>query len=167
MSTTPDIDALGFRYEVRPEDPATIRRLVAATGFFSAAEVGVAEELIQERLSKGLEAGYEFIFAERCQQTVGYVCFGAIPCTSGSYDLYWIAVDPACQRQGIGALLVGETERTIRQVDGRHIYIETSGRPLYAATRKFYERCGYLRVAELADFYAAGDAKVIYRKALV
>jgi hypothetical protein len=46
------------------------------------------------------------------------------------------------------------------------VYIETSNRPQYEPTRGFYLRCGYRIDAVLEDFYAAGDAKVIYVKAL-
>jgi hypothetical protein len=60
--------------------------------------------------------------------------------------------------------LVVESEQRIRHAGGRHVYIETSGRSQYSSTRAFYERCGYERVAEMADFYAPGDSKLIYRK---
>ena len=33
-------------------------------------------------------------------------------------------------------------------------------------TRRFYERCGFVPVAELPDFYGTDDAKVIYGKRL-
>ena len=49
---------------------------------------------------------------------------------------------------------------------GGRVYAETSGRPLYESTRAFYLRCGYRREAELADFYAPGDAKVIFVKTI-
>jgi hypothetical protein len=37
----------------------------------------------------------------------------------------------------------------------------------YASTRAFYEDCGYRLEAVLADFYAAGDGKVVYCKSLI
>ena len=53
-----------FRYELRPEDPEQIRHLTRATGFFTDAEVRVAEELAQERLLKGSESGYHFVMVD-------------------------------------------------------------------------------------------------------
>jgi ribosomal protein S18 acetylase RimI-like enzyme len=97
---------------------------------------------------------------------LGYACYGPIGCTIGSYDLYWIAVDPTRQGQGIGRMLVEETERRIQNAGGRHIYIETSGRPQYTPTRQFYERCGYELGAVLKDFYDQDDDKWIWKKAL-
>ena len=143
-------------------DEDQIAKLVEATRFFTAAEIDVAVELIQERLSKGAASGYEFVIAESAASIVGYACFGEIPCTVGSYDLYWIAVDPSHQRSGIGKRLMIEVERRVNELGGRGIYIDTSGREQYASTRNFYERCGYRLVASLPDFYAPDDPKQIY-----
>jgi len=65
---------------------------VASTGFFNAAEVGIAGELVTERLTKGLRSGYHFVLAERGSRLVGYACYGPIDGTQDSFDLYWIAV---------------------------------------------------------------------------
>ena len=155
-----------FRFDVSPEDVVRVRDLVVSTGVFTDAEVAVAEELVQERLAKGDSSGYYFVFAERAGRTIGYVCYGPIACTVGSFDLYWIAVDRACQGQGLGRLLMAESERLIGAQGGRHIYIETSNRAQYAPTRGFYLHCDYGEVAVFHDFYAPGDAKVVYVKIL-
>lgn len=166
MHTTPDTTAMTFRYNVAPADAALVRHIVSGTGFFTAAEVDVAVELVDERLAKGISSGYEFVFAQQDGQTVGYTCYGPIACTVGSYDLYWIAVERVVQRQGIGRLLVAETERLIRLAQGRNIYVETSQRPAYASTRSFYQRQGYQQAAVLPDFYDVGDSKIVYQKKL-
>jgi hypothetical protein len=44
--------------------------------------------------------------------------------------------------------------------------VETSSRPLYEPTRRFYLACGYRLEAQLEDFYAPGDGKVIFLKVL-
>ncbi len=164
MHASNDSLAITFRYDVVPSDAALVRQIVTGTGFFSAAEVDVAVELVDERLAKGIPSGYEFIFAQRCGQTIGYACYGPIACTVGSYDLYWIAVDRAFQRLGIGRLLAAETERMVCRVMGRSIYAETSGRPAYLPTRSFYESLGYRQVAVLPHFYAIGDSKIVFQK---
>ena len=171
MSMTPKSSEqpLRWRSEVRPSDPEAVRRVVASTNFFTAAEIEIAVELVVERLAKGLASGYRFVFAEStgaAGPVVGYSCFGEIPCTVGSYDLYWIAVDASAQRGGLGRRILEQSEREMRALAGRRVYIETSGRELYRPTQQFYLRCGYRLEAELADFYAAGDPKQIYVKAL-
>jgi ribosomal protein S18 acetylase RimI-like enzyme len=155
-----------IRYGVLPTDEDQIAKLVEATQFFTAAEVDVAVELIQERLCKGPASGYEFVIAESAASIVGYACFGEIPCTVGSYDLYWIVVDPSQQRSGIGQQLMIEVERRVGNLGGRGIYIDTSGREQYASTHHFYDRCGYRLVASLPDFYAPDDPKQIYWRAI-
>ncbi len=155
-----------IRYQVKTEDSAAIEKLVAATGYFSQAELVIAVELVDERLAKGTASGYEFVLAEVESVVVGYACFGEIPCTVGSYDLYWIAVDPRYQRWGIGKQLLQQVESQVRQIGGRGIYIDTSGGEQYASSRGFYERCGYRLVANLPDFYGPGDPKHVFWRSL-
>ncbi|MEN6450146.1 MAG: GNAT family N-acetyltransferase [Thermoguttaceae bacterium] len=158
--------AVELRYDVRPEDREAVRRLVESTGVFSRVEVDVAVELVDERLQKGVESGYHFVFAQDGDRTVGYTCYGPIPLTAASFDLYWIAVDKSLQGRSIGRVLLTKSEELIRDLDGGHVYIETSNRQQYAPTRGFYLRCGYYQAALLKDFYALGDDKVIYAKDL-
>ena len=155
-----------FRGEVRPRDPDAVRRLVVGTGFFNPAEVEVAVELVQERLERGAASGYEFLFAEHERDVLGYACYGAIPGTAASYDLYWIVVAAEAQGEGIGKALLAECEARIRRSGGRRLYVETASREQYAPTRAFYEGAGYRQEALLVDFYAPGDGKVIFVKAL-
>ena len=84
-------------------DVGRVRSLVTSTGFFSAAEVEIAGELVTERLTKGIRSGYHFVLAERGSDLVAYACYGPIDGTDGSFDLYWIAVSPEEQGKGLGA----------------------------------------------------------------
>src|SRR5688572_14535998 len=102
-----------LRSVVTPSDRDAVRRIVKATGFFRSDEVEVAVELVDEALTKGEASGYYFVFAEMEGSVAGYACYGPIACTLGSYDLYWIAVDPNWQGHGLGQALVRETERQI------------------------------------------------------
>jgi len=153
-----------FRYDVEPEDRDTVRRLVDSTGVFSPVELDVAVELVDDRLKRGRQSDYHFVFAELEGRPVGYTCYGPIALTAASFDLYWIAVDKSVQGQGLGKKIMDQVGEIIRSEGGRNIYIETSTKPHYLATRAFYERCGCPLVATLADFYAPGDSKAIYCK---
>lgn len=163
MTTPPS--TIVFRQSVRASDSAAIRALAESTGFFRPDEVDVAVELIDERLRDSDKSTYRFLFAELDGVVVGYSCFGEIPCTIGSYDLYWIVVDPTRQGAGIGRRLMLESESVIAGLGGRRIYVETSSTPRYRPTRTFYDRCQYVIAAELPDFYSPGDGKVIFVKA--
>jgi D-alanine-D-alanine ligase len=155
-----------FRYEVRPDDRETVRRLVESTGVFSPVEIDVAVELVDDRLNRGSASDYHFVFADQGGRTVGYTCYGPIALTASSFDLYWIAVDKAMHGRKVGRVLLERTEELVREAGGRQVYIETSNRHHYAPTRGFYLRCGYRQEALLKDFYAPEDDKVIYVKGL-
>ncbi|MBN2527188.1 MAG: GNAT family N-acetyltransferase [Deltaproteobacteria bacterium] len=155
-----------LREVVFAQDAQQVEAIVRSTGFFSADEIAIARELVEERLDKGAASGYHFLFALRADKVVGYTCFGPIPATQSSFDLYWIALRDEERGQGTGRLLNGKTEEIVLRMGGRRLYAETSGRSQYESTRAFYRRCGYTEAAVLEDFYAPGDAKIIYEKKL-
>lgn len=164
LVSKPEDAPITYRYDATPADRDHVRRIVESSGFFSPEEIGVAVELVDERLAKGEASGYYFIFAEQAGQVVGYSCYGPIAATLGSFDLYWIAVDNTFRSQGLGRRLMTESERLIAAAGGRNVYVETSNRPQYVPTRSFYERFGYHRVAVFDEFYGPGDDKVVYVK---
>lgn len=158
-----------WRKAVRKSDKAAVLALVAETDFFSEEEERIAAELVEETLSRGRDSGYEFVFADMPGtpgKLLGYTCFGPIPETTSSYDLYWIAVSPRHQGKGLGGNLMRETERLARESRATQMFIDTSGREQYAPTREFYERMGYQKASTIENFYAPGDDKVIYLKRL-
>ncbi len=161
--TAPNVE---LRHVLKPSDLENITALVRATKMFSPAEVDVAVELVREHLARGDASGYWFTVAEEAGELVGYAAYGPIACTVSSFDLYWIAVQPARQSRGIGKVLLRCAEERIRAAGGTRAYVDTSGRQAYTPTRGFYERSGYRREAVFEDFYAAGDPKVVYSKSL-
>lgn len=160
------LKSICFRETPLPKDVDRIREIIASSGFFSPQETEVACELVRERLSKDISSGYLFLFAEMEDRLMGYTCYGPIPCTRESYDLYWIVVEKPLRGTGLGRELLKRTEMIIKNKGGKRIYAETSSRELYGSTRAFYEACGYGNAAELKDFYAAGDHRVTYLKVL-
>jgi ribosomal protein S18 acetylase RimI-like enzyme len=109
--------------------------------------------------------GYRFIVAETDDGKVaGYALFAHTPLTVGTWDLYWIAADPAAHGRGVGPKLLRAVEEVVKNEGGRLVVIETSSRPDYARARRFYERSGYKKTAVLDDFYKEGDHKVVYTR---
>jgi len=154
------------RTRPRRSDLRALRRLVESTGVFYPEEIEIAIELLEERLRRGAGSGYEFIFAERAGELVGYCAWGAVPLTKGSYDLYWIAVAPEAQGLGLGRQLMHLAELEVAKLGGGRLYIETSSRTAYVRTRRFYRAAGYKQAARLPDFYARGDHKVVFCKTI-
>jgi ribosomal protein S18 acetylase RimI-like enzyme len=157
---------ISYRDKPIPSDVGSIRNIVNSSGFFSAEEVEMAVELVQENLSKGRSSGYYFLFLEMNERVVGYSCYGPISCTKESCDLYWIAVLHELRGRGIGRDLLERTEEKIGKMGGKRIYVDTSSRDQYEPTRSFYRANGYEQEAVLKDFYSPGDDKVIYVKEL-
>lgn len=158
--------AIQFRNVLRPSDIPVLTEIVRATGRFSAAEVEIAVELLNENLTRGEASDYSVTVAEVDGALAGYTCCGPIPCTISSFDLYWIVVDPRVQGRGVGRALMREFESQVERRGGTHVFIDTSLRGDYAPTRAFYERCGYQLEARLADFYGPGDGKAVFSKRL-
>ncbi len=161
-----EMNNITWREEPVSEDIGNIVRIVESTCFFNDEELAVAAELVGERLNKGTASGYYFIFAEIKGNVTGYSCYGPVPGTLNSFDLYWIAVADESRGAGLGRAIINKTEQKINSMDGKKIYIETSSKELYIPTRIFYENCGYTAEAFLKDYYAPSDDKIIYVKTL-
>jgi len=146
-------------------DRGRIEDITHAVGLFRDDEILVALEVFDEATREGGSQSYTALGADVDGRLVGWICWGPTPCTLGTYDLYWMAVDPALQGSGIGSALLGEMERRLAGL-ARLIIIETTGRPDYAATRGFYEARGYRPAATIPDFYAPGDDQVVFVKAV-
>jgi GNAT superfamily N-acetyltransferase len=146
-------------------DKGPVLDLVRATGFFTDAEVGVAEELMGVYLEKPDQRDYHVVVVENDAKSVaGYMTWGPTPLAEDAYDLYWMAVAPSEQGKGRGKELVRWLEDEVRRRAGRLIIIETSSQPKYHGTRQFYIDLKYQEVARVPDFYRAGDDRVIYAK---
>ena len=149
-------------------DREAVRDILMRTEFFTGVEVSTALELIDEWLALGEPSEYLCYVATdpATAAVLGYVCFGPVPLTDSTYDLYWIAVDPRTQGRGVGRALLNWTEAEVARRRGRLILIETSSQDKYHSTVVFYERCGYELLARLVDFYRSGDDKLMFGKYL-
>ena len=158
---------MDWRSEPREGDLQAVATLIAASEFFSEAELAVAVELVEEALNIGAASGYNFVFVDDTEtpdQLLAYSCYGPIPDRETEFDLYWIAVSPRHQGAGWGSRLLLETERRVRLAGATHLIAETSGRTQYAPTRAFYQRMGYTCAEVVENYYAPGDDKVVYQK---
>lgn len=86
--------------------------------------------------------------------------------TLGTWNMYLLAVHPAHQRRGLGAALVRRIEDMLAASGQRVLIAETSGLPEFERTRAFYRTIGYDEEARIRDFYAPGEDKIVFRKAL-
>jgi GNAT superfamily N-acetyltransferase len=154
---------------LRPRDRARVAELLGSTAVFSSDEIDVALQLFDASVRDEGAAGaddahvpdYEFTGAYEEERLLGYACTGPTPATEGTFDLDWLAVDPAAQGKGIGTTLVRTVERELRERGARMLLVETSSRPDYSNTRAFYARRGYIEAARIKDFYAPADDRIM------
>jgi ribosomal protein S18 acetylase RimI-like enzyme len=165
-----------------PKDRPRVREILEATRLFRAEEVDVAIELFDSVFgsSIGVDAAtpvitlnppatsdYFFLGAFTPEEELaGFACYGPTPGTDRTYDLYWIAVDPAVQGSGSGTILLNEVERRLKGLNARMLVVETSSRSDYGNTRGFYLQRGYVEAARARDFYAPADDRITYTKRL-
>lgn len=157
--------AISFR-DVQSDDVEHLTQLLSRCGNFRQEEIAVGREILEEAVVRGPEGDYRVIVAEKDGVAVGWSCHGLVALTDGAYDLYWIAVEPACHGQGIGSKILEEIERRLRSVQARWLIAETSDLPSYDATNAFYLRKGFERSSIIPDFYRAGDGRLTYIKRL-
>jgi ribosomal protein S18 acetylase RimI-like enzyme len=155
---------VNFR-DIRAEDRHSIHQVLEATGQFTESEIRVALELADTVLEKK-DPSYQLIVAEKKGEFAGYGCWGQVPLTAGAYDIYWIAVPPDLQGQGVGSRILSFMETQIMKNQGRLILIETSSSEIYQDTRAFYEKRGYVLESRIRDFYKPNDDRCIYVKRL-
>jgi ribosomal protein S18 acetylase RimI-like enzyme len=138
--------------------------IIRKTQVFTEDEVHVALELIDIVLTQPHQRDYQIYSAEEDSKVLGYYCIGPTPMTVGTFDLYWIAVDPSIHNKGVGRQLLRHCENLIREQSGRLVVAETSSQPKYNNTRQFYIHNDYSELSRIKDYYKIGDDLVIYGK---
>ncbi len=150
---------------LHPSDRSQLEQILRASGNFTEEEVTIALEVIDDALAG--KPDYTINVLESApQQVAGYECHGAAPLTAGTFDLYWIAVDPRVQARGFGQMLLRTAEEDVIRRGGRLLLIETSSQASYDKTARFYKRSGYRLEARIHDFYRPGDDKLVFAKNL-
>jgi GNAT superfamily N-acetyltransferase len=145
----------------------SIEEILRSTEYFYEFEIQTALEIADETFAKGVEkSGYYWIKVTDEDGLVAFANYGKNAFSTHSWDLYWIAVHQNSRNKKLGSVLLKAIEDDVRESGGKILWIETSGRPLYASTEGFYKRNGYALMASLTDFYGPGDPKQIYSKVL-
>ena len=156
--------------KIRPlfeKDRATLLSILIKTRAFTAAEIDVAMELIDIVLKDQIQKDYQVdCMDENEDLAIGYICYGPTPMTEGTFDLYWIAVDPDFQAKGVGSKLLDFLEEAVKAGGGRMILADTSTAPYYEKTKKFYVKNGFQEVARIQDYYHPGNDRITFCRRL-
>ncbi|MGR3513203.1 MAG: GNAT family N-acetyltransferase [Paracoccaceae bacterium] len=84
----------------------------------------------------------------------------------GTWTMLALGVRPDLQGKRLGAALVAAAEQHLKDKGQRILIVDTSGTDNFVLARKFYAQNGYEEEARIRDFWAEGDDKVTFRKAL-
>jgi ribosomal protein S18 acetylase RimI-like enzyme len=147
----------------RSDDLPALMVVLDETGLFPS---DMLPDMLSGFLSDG-ESEDLWLTAEVGQKAVGF-CY-AVPekLADGTWNMLAIAVLPSQQGGGLGSAITLKLEDTLRERGGRILIADTSGTEQFMRTRKFYTNCGYREESRIRDFWATGDDKVTFRKALL
>ena len=152
---------------LRREDRNVLIELIAAVENFNEAERECAMELVDIGLDDEAQQDYRFaLIDDDAGRLAAYACWGPVPLTRGTFDLYWIAAHPAARRRGLGRALMAHVVDQVRQEGGRLLVAETSAKESYRGTITFYQRLNFQEASHIRDFYDVGDDRLIFIKRL-
>ena len=145
---------------VTPEDMIALKAVIDANGLFPS-------DMLDDMMAGYFTGGAnDFWLTDDAGGPVAIAYYAPERMTSGTWNLYLIAVHPDQQRQGRGAALLRHVEQALAARGERVLLVETSGLPAFERTRAFYRKNGYEEEARIREFYQAGEDKIIFRKSL-
>ncbi|MDA0987358.1 MAG: GNAT family N-acetyltransferase [Bacteroidetes bacterium] len=144
------------------DDKEKIVNILISTKFFTDEEVEIAKEILDIFIDEPNQKDYLIYVSEENNIVEGYVNIGKTPGTFGTFDLYWIAVDPEIQGKGVGTKLLDFAKNEIKNQNGTLIISETSSTEKYFPTQKFYEAKGFIQLAKIKNYYKQNDDLIIY-----
>ncbi|MFK7791187.1 MAG: N-acetyltransferase family protein [Devosiaceae bacterium] len=151
--------------KIRPtksDDVSALQLVLKGTDLFP-------PEMLPDMLSGFLsvdDSEDQWLTCEQDRKAIGF-CY-AVPeqLAEGTWNMLAIAVHPEQQRSGAGKAIVAQLESDLRSQGQRILIADTSGTDGFANTREFYRKSGYTEEARIRDFWAKGDDKVVFWKAL-
>lgn len=147
--------------KVLREDLPALKAVIDTSGLFPSEFL---DDMITSYFHEDNNTECWFTYVEKEPIAVAY--FAPERLTSGTYNLYLIAVHADYQGKSIGKSLMAFIEQFLKERGERILLVETSGLPSFERTRAFYFNNGYIQEACIREFYAAGEDKIVFWKAL-
>jgi ribosomal protein S18 acetylase RimI-like enzyme len=153
---------------IRPTIPADTSALLAiatASGLFEPSQTAELAQMLSAHFDRASNSP-DYWLTDDDNGPVGVAYVAPERMTTGTWNLYLIAIHPDHQRQGRGALLLAQVEKMLTQSGERLLLVETAGTEDFEYVRSFYRQSGYQEEAKIRDFYTAGVDKIVYSKKL-
>lgn len=146
---------------IRNGDYDSILRIATESGLFESDQVDVLRQMLEE---PGAED--QWLVSEQDGQLLGVAYFAPEKMTRGTWNLYFIAVLPRSQRQGVGAALVEHISGWLSERGERLLLVETAGLDDFEYVRRFYQSHQFQPTAVIPGFYDDGVDKVVFIRRL-
>ena len=143
---------------------APLLAIIKASGKFDADGLAYVASTLDAYLANSEDAIWLTALANAAPVGVAY-CIPE-PITDGTWNLLMLWLQEGFAGKGFGRALVAEVENELLNRNARLLIVETSQLPDFEPARKFYQNYGFQFAAEVKDFFAAGDNKLIYTKPL-
>lgn len=154
---------------VHPGERAALLNLAVRTGLFVPDEAeALLGGVLDSLAASALPAGHAVIVCRASSDGAAVGWSYVAPDAYGDkvWNVWWIGVNPEHHGRGAGQAILAHIEREASASGARVIVIETSDQPPLARARTFYRKFGYAERGRIPDFYADGDAKVIFSRSL-
>lgn len=154
---------------VQKHERAALLSLAVSTGLFTTTDAeGLLGGILDALATGGLPEGHAAVACRESSDgpTIGWSYYAPDPYADTVWNVWWIGVRPNHHGSGAGQRLLAHIEQTAIAAGARVIVIETSDQAPLARARSFYTKLGYAERGRIPDFYADGDAKVIFSRTL-
>jgi len=152
---------MSLRFPTRADLPA-IRSIVDEAQLFPPE---ILDSMIEPFFTDSEASGKWCVFDDEKLGVVGVAYCRPEPLTDGTWNLLAIGLRQHVRGGGIGAQLISHIVGMLS--NARLLIVETSSADQYVGTCRFYLSCGFERVARVPQYWAEGEDKIIFSKALL
>lgn len=149
--------------ETTAADTDALMRIVEDSGQFDTEGLAHVRGALDEHLAGNDDALW---LTADDGEAIGVAYCAPEPVTSGTWNLLMLWMRQDRGNSGHGTALVERIEALLSAREARLLIVETSGLAAFDSARRFYNRCGFTEEARIRDFFARGDDKLVYTKAL-
>jgi ribosomal protein S18 acetylase RimI-like enzyme len=144
-------------------DKGAILGLVKESGQFDDAGLAHVEQTLESYFNGEDEALW---LTADDGEPVGVAYCAPEPVTRGTWNLLMLWTRKDREGRGHGFALVNHVERALVNASARLLIVETSGLAEFEKARNFYRKSGFIQEARIKNFFAEGDDKLVYTKAI-
>ncbi|MEM8782516.1 MAG: GNAT family N-acetyltransferase [Planctomycetota bacterium] len=146
-----------------PADRDAVEAITRSVGLFEPEQVAEVLAMFDEHHASPAPTGRWWVL-EQDRELVGVAYAEPERMTDRVWNLLYIAVRADQQGRGFGTELLRGVRRDL--ASNRRWMVETAAIEEFAPVRRWYEREGFVRVAELPDYYADGVGKTVLMQPL-